>query len=498
MPSTKGKASAAAEEAELEKPVESDEKVDFDEDYDPEEMMDEEVEYEVEEIVEEVEEEEIIEEEVEEEEVEVEEEEEEEENASNANGGDIQSSHQGDEAKVEDEDEKKKHAELLARPCHGSEVYIGGVPNDVSEEDLKDFCESVGEVAEVRMMKGKESGDNKGFAFVTFRSVDLATKAIGELNNTEFKGKRIKCSTSQAKHRLFLSNIPRSWGEEDLSKCLAEVGPGATNVQLVKEKSSSNNRGYAFVEYYNNACAEYSRQKMMDPKFKLGENAPSVSWADPKNADSSTSSQVKAIYVKNLPKTVTQDQLKKLFERHGKITKVVLPPAKPGQEKNRIGFVHFAERSSAMKALKDTEKYELNGQHVECALAKPQSEQKPAGGSSMQRTGLLPGYPHGAGYGMMGSAYGALGAGYVAAGFTQPLIYGSGPAPAGMAMMPMLLPDGQFGYVLQQPGVQLRSPTSYQRNDSRSGSGRGNKTVGRSDRGRQSSDASHGRRFRPY
>ncbi|KAJ6765647.1 hypothetical protein OIU79_021769 [Salix purpurea] len=497
MPSTKGKASAAAEEAELEKPVESDEKVDFDEDYDPEEMMDEEVEYEVEEIVEE---EEIIEEEVEEEEVEVEEEEEEEEeeNASNANGGDIQSSHQGDEAKVEDEDEKKKHAELLARPCHGSEVYIGGVPNDVSEEDLKDFCESVGEVAEVRMMKGKESGDNKGFAFVTFRSVDLATKAIGELNNTEFKGKRIKCSTSQAKHRLFLSNIPRSWGEEDLNKCLAEVGPGATNVQLVKEKSSSNNRGYAFVEYYNNACAEYSRQKMMDPKFKLGENAPSVSWADPKNADSSTSSQVKAIYVKNLPKTVTQDQLKKLFERHGKITKVVLPPAKPGQEKNRIGFVHFAERSSAMKALKDTEKYELNGQHVECALAKPQSEQKPAGGSSMQRTGLLPGYPHGAGYGMMGSAYGALGAGYVAAGFTQPLIYGSGPAPAGMAMMPMLLPDGQFGYVLQQPGVQLRSPTSYQRNDSRSGSGRGNKTVGRSDRGRQSSDASHGRRFRPY
>ncbi|KAF9684689.1 hypothetical protein SADUNF_Sadunf04G0144700 [Salix dunnii] len=438
MPSTKGKASAAAEEAESEKPAESDEKVDYDEDYDPEEMMDEEVEYEVEEIVEEVEEEEII------EEVEVEEE----ENASSANGGDIQRSHQGDEAKVEDEDEKKKHAELLARPPHGSEVYIGGVPNDASENDLKDFCESVGEVAEVRMMKGKDSGDNKGFAFVTFRSVDLATKAIGELNNTEFKGKKIKCSTSQAKHRLFLSNIPRSWGEEDLSKCLAEVGPGATNVQLVKDKSSSNNRGYAFVEYYNNACAEYSRQKMMDPKFKLGENTPSVSWADPKNTDSSTSSQVKAIYVKNLPKTVTQDQLKKLFERHGKITKVVLPPAKSGQEKNRIGFVHFAERSSAMKALKDTEKYELNGQRVECALAKPQSEQKPAGGSNLQRTGLLPGYPHGAGYGMMGSSYGALGAGYVAAGFTQPLIYGSGPAPAGMTMMPMLLPDGQFGYVL--------------------------------------------------
>lgn len=71
--------------------------------------------------------------------------------------------------------------------------------------------------------------------------------------------------------------------------------------------------------------------------------------------------QVKAVYVKNLPKNVTQEQLKKLFERHGKITKVVLPPAKSGQEKNRIGFVHFAERSNAMKALKNTERYELEG-----------------------------------------------------------------------------------------------------------------------------------------
>jgi heterogeneous nuclear ribonucleoprotein R len=138
MPSTKGNGSAAAEQAESEKPVEYDEKVDLDEDYDPEEMMDEEVEYEeVEEIVEEeVEEEEIIEEE---EEVEVEEEDD--DDASNANAG--------DETKVEGEDEQKKYDELLARPPHGSEVYIGGIPNDASEEDLRDFCESVGEVTEV-------------------------------------------------------------------------------------------------------------------------------------------------------------------------------------------------------------------------------------------------------------------------------------------------------------------------------------------------------------
>lgn len=65
-------------------------------------------------------------------------------------------------------------------------------------------------------------------------------------------------------------------------------------------KNSNNNRGFAFIEYHNHACAEYSRQKMMNPKFKLGDNAPTVSWADPRNSDSQSSSQVD-IYCMKLP-----------------------------------------------------------------------------------------------------------------------------------------------------------------------------------------------------
>ncbi|KAJ4724825.1 Heterogeneous nuclear ribonucleoprotein like [Melia azedarach] len=487
-----GNASAAAELVEPEKPVESDEKVDFDENNDPEETMEEEYEYEE---VEEEEEEEVIEEEVEE----VLEEEEEEETG-NATDVDAQKSTGSDDMRIEDEDEKKKHAELLALPPHGSEVYIGGIPHDASEDDLRGFCESVGEVTEVRIMKSKDSSENKGFAFVTFRDVELASKAIEELNNTEFKGKKIRCSTSQAKHRLFIGNIPRNWALEDLQKVVTEVGPGVTGVELVKDmKNSSNNRGFAFIEYHNHACAEYSRQKMINPKFKLGNNAPTVSWADPRNADTSASSQVKAVYVKHLPKNVTQDQLKKLFEHHGKITKVVLPPAKPGQERNRIGFVHFAERSSAMKALKNTEKYELDGQVLECSLAKPQADQKSAGGSVSQKPSLLSNYPPHIGYGLAGGAYGALGAGFGAAAFTQPVIYGRGASPAGMAMMPMLLPDGRVGYVLQQPGAQPHSLSTHHKNSGgRSGSGSSSSKGGNSSRGRNSNDSGRGQRYHPY
>jgi len=57
-------------------------------------------------------------------------------------------------------------------------------------------------------------------------------------------------------------------------------------------QNPSRNRGFAFIEYYNHACAEYSRKKMSNPEFKLDDNAPTVSWADPKNAGSSAASQV--------------------------------------------------------------------------------------------------------------------------------------------------------------------------------------------------------------
>ncbi|KAM7522594.1 hypothetical protein LguiA_012496 [Lonicera macranthoides] len=467
--------STTSKSVEPEKSNDSGERVDFDSDNDDEEVEEEEVEYE--EVEEEVEVEEIE----EEEEEEVEEIEEEEEEADT----------------VKNKEEKEAHAKLLALPPHGSEVYIGGIPQDSSEEDLKGFCKSVGEVVEVRIMKGKDSNENKGFAFVNFATIDLASKAIKKLNNSEFKGKRIKCSTSQAKHRLFIGNIPRSWGDEDLEKAVKDIGPGVTVVELVKDmKNSSNNRGFAFIDYYNHACAEYSRQKMMNPKFKLDNHAPTVSWADPKNADSSPASQVKSVYVKNLPKDITQDQLKKLFEHHGKITKVVLPPPKSGQENNRIAFVHFAERSSALKALKNTERYEIDGQLLECSLAKPQVEQKPGAGSSSQQPGLLSSYTPRVGYGLLGGTHGVLGAGYGAAGFAQPMIYGRGPSAGGMAMMPMLLPDGRIGYVLQQPGAQLRTPPSQQRGGGgRSGS---SGSSGRSSRGRHGSDGGQGRRYRPY
>ncbi|KAL4183106.1 hypothetical protein AMTRI_Chr11g96550 [Amborella trichopoda] len=270
------------------------------------------------------------------------------------------------------------------------------------------------------------------------------------------QGRTLKVSSAQVKNRLFIGN-----DAENLDR----------------------DRGFAFLDYYNVAYAEYVKRKMSNPKFKLDNSAPTVSCADPKNHDNPAAfSQLPKItdsvyaewnnslmcgslmannfacyltpiwntgegcVCENLPKGVTQNKLKELFESHGEITKVVLPSAKKGQENANYGFIPFpfAQRAGVVRALKNTEKYEIDGQVLECSLAEPQIDKCPNSGLNSHKAGLLLAYPGCLGYGM--DPYDALGARYVLV-LVQPMIYGRGPTPAGMTMVPMLLPDGWLGYV---------------------------------------------------
>ncbi|XP_021804115.1 heterogeneous nuclear ribonucleoprotein Q-like, partial [Prunus avium] len=182
------------------------------------------------------------------------------------------------------EEEKEKHAQLLALPPYGSEVFIGGLPKDTLEEDLRDLCDEIGEIIEIRLMQDRETGESKGYAFIGFKTKEVAQKAIEELHNKAFKGKTLRCSLSETKHRLFIGNVPKIWTEDEFRKVIEEVGPGVEHIELIKDpQNPSRNRGFAFVLYYNNACADYSRQKMSNSNFRLDGNTPTVTWADPKS-----------------------------------------------------------------------------------------------------------------------------------------------------------------------------------------------------------------------
>lgn len=362
---------------------------------------------------------------------------------------------------------KSSASDPTKRPPHGSEVFIGGVNRETTEEDLKDLCSPIGEIFEVRILKDKETGTNKGYAFVTFMNKENAEEAIAKLTNSEIKGKKVRVSHSQPKNRLFVGNVPKAWDKEELEKALIQEGPGIIGIELLKDPMApTKNRGFAFVEYYNHACSEQARRNLSKPQFRLGSNQPTISWADPRpEPDAAAMSTVKVVYVKGIPEGVTEEQLTEIFSKHGTVTRVMMPVPKPGQPKRDYGFVHFAERSQAMKAIAGHEKYVINGKTLEVSLAKPPVEKRITPqeqySAPHRSTPVLHPYPTGVAsrsytYAAGNPSYGAYGQSRgsherVGAAAHTP-VYGRGPAPAGMTMVPMRLPDGRVGYVFQPPG----------------------------------------------
>lgn len=49
-----------------------------------------------------------------------------------------------------EEKDGEKSGELLTRPPHGSEVFVGGVTRDTAEEDLRSLCQNCGDIYEVK------------------------------------------------------------------------------------------------------------------------------------------------------------------------------------------------------------------------------------------------------------------------------------------------------------------------------------------------------------
>ena len=69
-------------------------------------------------------------------------------------------------------------------------IYVGNLPYEVTEEDLRQEFRAFGEVTSVSVITDRDSGRSKGFAFV-----EMATKSEAEAAITGLNGKTLKDRT---------------------------------------------------------------------------------------------------------------------------------------------------------------------------------------------------------------------------------------------------------------------------------------------------------------
>jgi RNA recognition motif-containing protein len=78
-----------------------------------------------------------------------------------------------------------------------NKLFVGNLSWDVTDESLKDFFASAGEVTSARVITEKLTGRSRGFGFVEFSSDEEAQNAIDTLEGKDLDGREVRISIAE-------------------------------------------------------------------------------------------------------------------------------------------------------------------------------------------------------------------------------------------------------------------------------------------------------------
>jgi hypothetical protein len=81
-------------------------------------------------------------------------------------------------------------------------LYVGNLSFDATESDLFELFNGVGHVQNAEVVSYRHNQRSKGFAFVQMQTIDEAKRAVDELHDKEFLGRRLVVSGAKSgEHR---------------------------------------------------------------------------------------------------------------------------------------------------------------------------------------------------------------------------------------------------------------------------------------------------------
>ena len=72
-----------------------------------------------------------------------------------------------------------------------NKLYVGNVPFEATEDELEALFAKAGNVATVKIMRDRDTGRARGFAFVEMATEQDARNAISQLHDANFGGRNL-------------------------------------------------------------------------------------------------------------------------------------------------------------------------------------------------------------------------------------------------------------------------------------------------------------------
>lgn len=79
-------------------------------------------------------------------------------------------------------------------------LYIGNLSYSTTEEEIVELISPFGTTDSVQLVKDRYTGQSKGFGFIEMNNSE-ADAAIKGLNETNFKGRKLKLNQAQPRDR---------------------------------------------------------------------------------------------------------------------------------------------------------------------------------------------------------------------------------------------------------------------------------------------------------
>lgn len=147
-----------------------------------------------------------------------------------------------------------------------------------------------------------------------------------------------------SKTNLIVNYLPQTMTEKDLYSLFITVGP-LESCRVMKDFKTGYSYGFGFVNY----TCEDDAARAIDTfnGYQIRNKRLKVSYARPSGEDIKDTN----LYVTNLPRTITEDQLEIIFGKYGRIVQKHILRDKSYGTPRGVAFVRFDKREEAQEAI---------------------------------------------------------------------------------------------------------------------------------------------------